>query len=260
MNNKYLDNIEAFLKAFDEAENKSDAKSLLHELKQHNTEDEALIGLKLFLENHDWDYGAFKKAIQSTSENLNTISQKKNSKKVYFNSFLKYAALLVLTIGIISISFFLNKTTIDDYYPEEPGLPNYMSSDNLSKWTKSMKHFRTSEFQKMKDELNSINVENTNDTLVYFKAISNYKLENYDKANNGFLEVKELQNSTFQYEAEFRLGFTLYKANRIEESKSLFLKISKEKQHPYQKEALDIIESFFTRKNRRIKNNIPIKI
>ena len=73
LNINQLNCIEAFLKALDVAKSKSEVTILMHNLKHHKTDDDAVIGLKLFLENHNWIYDESKKSIKSSLDNLKSI-------------------------------------------------------------------------------------------------------------------------------------------------------------------------------------------
>jgi TolA-binding protein len=239
-----LHNIKSFLKALDQAESEHRKKELLEKLKHLKTKDDALIGLRMFLENNDWNYDEFKGAIKQTT--LRIKQNKDNKNKIIAPKIFRYAAILVLLTGIISFSYyFKSRKTIDDFYLKDPGLPNLMSSSYKDKWNKSMKLFKAEKFKEMLSELHRLEIEENNDTLYYYKALSHYNMKNFEKAKYNFLALENKEESVFYYDAEFRLGFSLYKANKIEDSKRQFLKITSDPNHPYYQESLSILDSFF---------------
>ena len=84
-----------------------------------------------------------------------------------------------------------------------------------------------------------------NDTANYFKAVIAYDLKKFDVANEDFKKVMTNKQSSFYYDAEFRLGFSLLKSGKKEEAKLQFEKIKSNSESPYSSEATTILKELF---------------
>lgn len=224
----------------------NDQKKLLVEcLKQTQTNDTALEGAILFLKDNHWNI----EQIDPLIYKFNTIPQE-NSKKITLPKrklkTFRYAGVLVILLGLISFYYFTQtSTSLDEFYVEEPGLPNFMSDTKTTKWTNPMVLFKNGNYEKALTLLNASSIDKNNDTLLFYKAISNYKLKDYKKSLDFFKENLKNQKSSFYYDTEFRIGFSLYKLGYNKQAKQQFINIGNNKNHPFNKEAVLILKNIF---------------
>lgn len=143
--------------------------------------------------------------------------------------------------------YLVNKPNdIDTFYIKEKGLPNLMANESNVDWNSVMEPYKKKDFYKAYENVIKVNeIKKQNDTAIYFKAIIAYELKNYEVANKNFKHILIFENSTFRFDAEFRLGFSLYNAERKNEARKVFLKIQSEKENPFKEEAAELITFFF---------------
>lgn len=212
-------------------------------LKESNPTDDALLGAKLLLEDNNWDYKVLKVAFEKTNNRLDQlVPTKKNSNW----DFLKYAAVFVPIIGMVA--FFMVKTTssIDDYYIKEEGLPHVMSEVTNPQWDNLMQLYTSGKTKTafvFSEKILDIKPEN--DTAQYYHAVIAYDLKKYAVAQKYFEAVAQNPQSVFYTEAEFRLGFVLFKSDKQDASKQQFNTVKNNLNNPYQEEAAEILTKVF---------------
>lgn len=245
-NKPHIKNLDDLLRALQSIETNEQKRALVESIKQIRTDEESLMGAILFLKDHDWDLDHLKNALDKTNLRLDTVN-KKVSKTKWVKSRLKYAAVLILPLGLL-VGYYLTSYTnrsIDRLYVEEPGLPNLMSNIKPDKWNKTMTYFKKGDFISTLESLNNSNIEKNNDTLLYFKAVSYYKLGHYQKSLSFYKEHFNHPYSAFHADSEFRIGFAWYKIGATKRAQQQFMSIAKDKNHPYNKEATLILSEIF---------------
>lgn len=238
--------LELVLKSFEDDFDATERQVIFQILKDNDFKDEALAGVKLLLEENNWDILKINQKFKSSEKRIDDlviIHKNKNKKNVY----LKYAAVLIPFIALITFYFTNNSNSIENHYIEEKGLPNLMTNKTVeSNWNNLMKSYKLKDYQKAYEIVLNINeIKTQNDTAIYFKGVIAYKLQKTNEAKESFKEVLKFENSVFKYDAEFRLGFSLYNSGRKDEAKKVFQKIQLENDNPFQTEASKIIASFF---------------
>lgn len=212
-------------------------------LKNNDFEEDELAGAKLLLEEYNWDYEVVYQIIEELHSKIDDIEVE--HRKSNFN-FIKYAAILIPFFAIIGYYLVNKSNDINTYYIKEKGLPNLMANENKTNWNSVMEPYKKRDFLKAYENVIKLSeTKRKNDTVAYFKSVIAFELKDYEVANTSFQEVLTFKNSAFIYDAEFRLGFSLYNSGRKNEAKKIFQKIHSEKDNPFQSEAGEIISSFF---------------
>ena len=156
------------------------------------------------------------------------ISKKTNYK------ILAIAASVIAVVGI-SLFFFLNKSKdysqlADKYYEAEKGLPVEMGTsarfDNLMNSYKSKNYTDT---QRQLNEL--LQTDSTNDTLIFFNALVNDELKNYQPAITGYLHIPSTSN--YFEKSQYRLVLAYLKTNKKEKAIEIINQTLNNKEHLY---------------------------
>lgn len=160
---------------------------LFDELEQLETNNTALLGVKLFVEKNGRDYEKIKRTFKSFSEVLE--SKEKASKKVNF-AWIKYAAIVVVVSGLSFYLLFYNKSKNDltafEYH--ETGLAVLMSNTSNVAFNNAMSKYKLGEFKAAFTEFNALSIT---DTTTYFKGVCLYELGNLPEAMHEFNSVSE---------------------------------------------------------------------
>jgi len=248
---KNINDIAGFLSVIDDTEelnNASDTSDLIQHLKNLKTEDVALQGAILFLEECDWDFNLLKESLISVEDRIDLVhKQSKNitsMRKVYRYA---VAAAVVIPILFFSIHKWSSQTiSIADYLIAEPGLPNFMANSDFDKWNTSMCFFKRNDHQKVLEEFSLMQNDQNNDTLIYFSAVSNYYLGNFQEAKRQFEKISLFENSSFRFDADFRLGFVLFRLGKTDEASLHFKRIASNKDHAFKDESKTVLHAFFS--------------
>ena len=218
---------------------------ILEQLKKSNPTDEALLGAKMLLEENNWDYKVLKKAFTKTEDRIEKIDY--NSKRRNNSKYLKYAAVLLpiaFALGYFINDSIGNKQSIENYYPKEEGLPNYMGTEKTD-WDHLMKLYRAN---KTKDAFNVsqqiLAQKPQNDTAIYFHGVISYELKNYKVAHTDYIKITQNKESVFYFDATFRLGFTLKNLQELKIAKQQFEKVANDANNPFNKKAKVVLEQF----------------
>lgn len=234
---------EQLFKSLQDDFNSKDRESILALLKKSNPTDEALLGAKLLLEDHNWDYRVLKASLESAEHRVGQTF--KESKKANWG-ILKYAAVFVPVAGIISLWMLFSNSSLEKYYIKEEGLPNTMSVHKASQMDSLMQIYASENMESSFEFSEKIVARNPqNDTLNYYHAVIAYELEKYEIAEKYFHNVALNTSSVFYNDAAFRLGFALYNLDKKQESIKQFIKVKESSSNPYQEEAATILTNEF---------------
>ena len=238
--------LEIVLKSLEDDFDTVERARIFQKLRNTEINDDALLGAKMILEDNNWDYSVLKKHFSKAETRIDTIVNNEKKALKSRTNYLKYVAIFVSFIAIGTYFLMQNNKTIDNYYIEEPGLPNLMSNEKINDWNRLMQFYKTKQNQSAFDYIQQMELTKPkNDSIYYFKAIIAYDLKKYNIAEDCFLNVVNNKQSEFYYDAEFRLGFALFKNKNIEEAKKLFEKIKNENENPFAEEANTILKSAF---------------
>lgn len=244
-NKPHIATLVDLLKELQNIETNEQKRVLLETIKGIQTDDESLVGAVLFLKDHDWDFDQLKNTLHKKSLRRNANNNETSNLKWRMSKF-KYAAVFIGLLGLLG-SYYLNSnnSSIDRFYVEEPGLPNFMNDTKPDKWSEPMAYFKNGDYRSALVLLNANKIEADNDTLLYFKAVSNYKLGHYQESLSLFKKQLDHLKSSFIYDTEFRIGFVWYKAGDSKRAQQQFISIAKNKDHPYNEEAKLILNEIF---------------
>lgn len=245
-NNKNI-TFEIVLKSLKNDFDAEQRKIIFEILKNNDFQEDELAGIKLLLQEYNWNFKAVNQLFEDLNNKIDFLETKHNRKfEIKTFNFFKYAAILIPFFAIIGFYLLEKPNDIDTFYIKEKGLPNLMSNESNLNWNSVMEPYKKGDFYKAYEKIIKINeMKKQNDTAVYFKAVIAYELKNYEIANKDFQKTLTFEKSAFIFDAKFRLGFSLYKADRRNEAKKVFQKIQSEKDNPFQSEATKIMTSFF---------------
>ncbi|MCE2743404.1 MAG: hypothetical protein LW701_07540 [Fluviicola sp.] len=203
-------------------DNPSTLKQKIVSLKSSNNLSESTEGFISLYDLYDGDVIKIKTYIRDSE----SIILKPIRKQNYFSKYLKYAALLILLIGLSGGIFLFstklkNQSLLANQF-NEPGLSNYMSTDTENNWVDIMFDFKTKNFIKANKKIQKeLLIRPENDTLIYFSGIINFKLDKLESAKVEFSRIKSF-NSAYKDRANYYLGNIAFQTGNKEEAKRIF--------------------------------------
>lgn len=219
--------------------NESLRVDVVERLKKSTPVDDGIIGVKLFLEDNNYDFNRLASFLHSAKLNIDKITNQNNSKKPYYN-WLKVAAVLVPLIGISSY-FLMNKENKFDnlysnYYEKELGLPVTLSDENNKLFNESMNLFRDEDYTSSLNGFQKLLIEkSTNDTLHYFIGVCLLENGEIKAAINEF--NYNYEHSFFKEKSEYRLVLSYLKTKEKKKLKQQLTIILQNKNHRYYQQA-----------------------
>lgn len=212
-------------------------EQLFDKIEQLETDDDAILGIKLFIEKNGRDYVKMRNTFKSFAALLEE-KEKKYQQNINL-SWLKYAAMLLAILGItIYFTVFYNKpnNNLSAFEYHEIGLPVLMSSNNNTAFNNAMSKYKLGEFKVALTEFTNLPIS---DTTIYFKGVCLYKNENLSDALNGFISVP--QKSAFYYKSMYYRSLCNIKLNnKIEAIKTL--QILAETDNEFKLKAIELLE------------------
>lgn len=215
-------------------------------LKNSNPVDEDVKGIKIFLENNNYNHKLLEEFLIKPKFE---VLPNQPSKTHFRNNLLKYAAVFVILIGFGSFLVFnhINASSklYSKYYQKEVGLPVLMSSNAEILFNESMNAYKDNDFTSSLNGFKKL-LQKTpnNDTLNYFIGCSYLEVNDLDKSILSFQKVDD--NSVFKEKSEFRLALVYLKKKEFIKSKRILSLIQQDKNNPYYSIASEILaESVF---------------
>ena len=120
---------------------------------------------------------------------LSPLVKEHQNRKLFRRKFFYSAAtLIILILGSLAFKLFQNtsENTLFANRYNDPGLPNFMNYNNQSSISKVMYLYKKGDFEEAKSSINELRKKKDNDTLYYYSAIIDYKLQNYTSASRSF--------------------------------------------------------------------------
>lgn len=195
-----------------------DWERILQFIKNYQSDDDEIIGLKLFLNNHQDNNP--REALLSFVLDINSLKPK----EIKFNRLLRFpswamaaAATLLLVSGFL-INHYANK---DSIHLADDALPVYLSNEDV--WlNKGMAQYKKGDYKAA-----LINFEKLNsDTGTYYAAICNELTANYDESLKKLKEVPA--TSVFYSKAQIRLAAVYFELGKLDEAKDVLSHIKPE--------------------------------
>jgi len=144
-------------------------------------------------------------------------------------------AFFVMAGSVVYMS--LNKTSPTDFDIADTGLPNEMGMSTNLEFTKAMNSFKAGDLKLAGTSFNALLNQNpANDTLLYYSGICAFQTNDNEQAIRNWNEISLA--SSFKDKAEYRLAIAYWTIGDAEKAKVILKKVSENKKHPYQKEAL----------------------
>ncbi|MBK5213272.1 MAG: hypothetical protein JJE55_06400 [Flavobacteriaceae bacterium] len=213
--------------------NDGERERVFNILKNRDPIDDEVKGVKLFLENNNYDRNLLE-GFLSKPKFENLIHTTKHSKSG--NNLLKYVATFIILIGLGSLLVFNNLNSssklYSKYYQEDVGLPVFMSSNSRVLFNESMNAYKDDDFKSSLNGFEKLLQNNPkNDTLNYYLGCSYLEINELEKSILSFQKVDD--NSVFKEKSEFRLALVYLKKNDYEKSKKILSLIQQNKKNTY---------------------------
>jgi TolA-binding protein len=179
-------------------------------IKTNHFEDVEMEGLKLFLENNNYDIQLLKNFIEPPLQNLQT------KKQTPFGNYYKIAAgiVLVISLGFLVKLSVRNKTSaITNYWIEDAGFKVWMGdSDKSMALNSGMSYYRAEDYKLALEQFVKIT---QNDTALYYSGISFIKLNELDSAEKVLKQL--LPESAYKNKSNFYLSLCYLSNNKTSE-------------------------------------------
>jgi TolA-binding protein len=180
-------------------------------IKNNQFEEEELAGLKLFLENNNYNIKLLKQFIEPPA--LNPQTKKQTSVGNYY----KIAAGIVLIISLgflVKFTFADKSTAINNYWIEDPGFKVWMGpSDKSMLLQNGMSYYRAEDYKLALEQFVKII---QNDTALYYSGICFIKQNELDSAENYFKQL--LPTSVYKNKASFYLALCYLSNHKTNEA------------------------------------------
>ncbi len=201
-------------------DNPSALNQKIVELKSSSNLNESTEGFITLFDLYNGDVQKIKAYLNDSK--IQIINHQK--KKPFVTSYLKYAAILLIIIGVGSLLFQSNDKqpiTLKNEF-KEPGLSNYMSAESTTHWEDIMFDYKTKNFKIADTKLEkALILFPQNDTLLYFSGVVKYDLKKFDQAKLKLLKIAHT-NSAFKDRSTYYLGRIAYENGDEIKAKKLF--------------------------------------
>ena len=211
-------------------------------IEQCSSDDEAFIGAKLFLKEHNYDFNA----LQTFLNEPISFKFRNSIFKTYINyKFFSAIAACLIFIIVYSVIYISNNQankTIANAVFYEPGLPVFASIQGNKEFNEMISSFRqnnTKEGLLHYHEL--LKTETNNDTINYFAGWLYFNDHQFDSALYSFNKVAK--TSIYSIKSNYLKGLSNYLNGNKKEAKILLDSISKEEQNIYRIKAKELIEN-----------------
>jgi tetratricopeptide (TPR) repeat protein len=220
---------------------RNDEKRLkaINTLKELESNDDALLGLKWFMEKHNYDVSKLEQFLSNSQGNPIPSIPETPVKKSF--PWLKIAAAFLVIISFSYLAYYFGANT--NYYQRnafyESGLPVVLSSNNKKEMDDWMTEFKSENYERAK-EMGEVLLKSKkdNDTIFYFLGRIYCELGDYSEGQKLFEKVSN--SSSFYDKSYFLSALCLLETNRTVGFDRLE-SIMKNKVNPYSEEANKIL-------------------
>ncbi|MEM6342243.1 MAG: hypothetical protein AAF927_00130 [Bacteroidota bacterium] len=131
------------------------------------------------------------------------------------------------------------------YYERFPNVANPLTRDSGAANLKDRAYakYEQGAYAEAIDLFDSLMMEEPSLTHKFYQGISAMETQNWQLASQNFNQVSTSDTSRFAQAAQWYMAMVALRKAKVEEAKSLFNTIQKERTHPYQKEAAEILEA-----------------
>jgi len=180
-------------------------------IKNNQFEEEELAGLKLFLENNNYNIQLLKQFIEPPALNPQTKKQK------HLVTYYKIAAGIVLVISLgflVKFTFADKSTAISNYWIEDPGFKVWMGPTDKSMLLQNgMSYYRAENYKLALEQFVKII---QNDTALFYSGICFIKQNQLDSAESYFKQL--LPTSVYKNKANFYLALCYLSNHKTNEA------------------------------------------
>lgn len=233
------------------AQDKSIRLDLARRIEQSNPREDALKGVKGFLEEHDYDFDQLSDFLSATKADIKKSSATSGHGKTFTKKHLAASIAGLLIIVGAALSFFIfedtpNEKLYAEFHESALGLPVTMGAQSSmrdsKRFNESMNFYKDQQYRRALDGFQSVyQQEKSNDTLNYYIGVTHLEL-NDPKAAIVFLS-KDFEATHYQQKASYYLALAHLKTGKSERCRSLLETIVKDPEHPYSKRAQQLLSA-----------------
>ncbi len=197
--------------------------------RQGQENDDVLLGVMQFLEDHHWRPEALRAQLRQLEQPISASARQYR--------LLPYAAILATAITAIAWLMQAPGPPISQtHIPLETGLPNFLGSDDaLNKWRPVMAAYARHDFTASANALKALSTDYpNNDTLYYLQGVVAFQSEQYSEAAQYFLALPDTATSAFGADRDIFLALALLHSGDKVAARELFRKLQQDEDHPYQ--------------------------
>jgi len=162
-------------------------------------------------------------------ENLAQIHQevygepKKEATRQVFWPWLAAAAVVIFIIAGINVFGLLKSPSerlFEAYYEVDPGLITAMSGSDQYEFDRGMVDYKSGKYQEALAFWSPLLEESSQDTLLYFVAMAEIEVGEFEKAEDKLLQLTQLGDSEFVSDATWNLALLYLRKGEIEKSRT----------------------------------------
>jgi hypothetical protein len=171
-------------------------------IKNNQFEEEELAGLKLFLQNNNYNIQLLKQFIEPPALNPQT------KKQTHLGNYYKIAAgvLLLITFSVFTKLYFFNNQSIQNYWVQDTGFKVLMGNEtNSAGLANGMSFYKAEQYNQAIAEFS---LNSFSDTAAYYSGICFIKLNELDSAEKYLLTIP--QTSIYKNKAMYYLALSYF--------------------------------------------------
>ena len=232
-----------FIRALDEPDK---LRELANKIQHEKVEDEALMGVKVFLEQNDRDIDKLRTFLSEGKSDFQSRVYSKTVSKSGYPMFMRIAASLLVVVFIASLFYWFAPSKTDrlysGYYEKEMGLPVVLDHESDKLFDEAMNAFRDDDFEAAKTGFIAASKKGEREEeIAYFIACSAMELQEWEVAEKRFLAAIS-HDGEYRDKAEYRLVLVYIKQGDFEAAQSLLQQMSARPTHRYYEEARGLLE------------------
>ncbi len=193
----------------------------------------------------DWESSKTMQDILAYDEirsKIRSISDKQVVRKYSFKRYLSIAAsilVLAVTTGIFFVNNnYSNGAIAEDYY-QTPNFSVNRDSAPVSNLEKAKVQFGRQDYTEAIELLKNA----TNNQELYLLGHALYQNNSFDEAAGVFKKLIPLNDSRVSIDSEWFYAISMLNGDKIIEAKAVLQDISNDKEHPYQEDAVKVLQS-----------------
>jgi hypothetical protein len=194
--------------------NNKDEAYFLNYIKSNDFNEDELAGLKLFLENNNYNTALLKDFLNPPD--FNTTLKPLNVYTVYYK--IAASIILLITVGVFTKLYFFNQQTLQNYWVQDTGFKVLMGNENKrTSIANGMSFYKAQQF---KEAITEFSFNHYNDTAIYYSGICFIKMNELDSAEKYLQNVP--QTSHYKIKSMYYLALSYLFNNKQNQALHIF--------------------------------------